>query len=125
MIEEMDAYLPAVADEYVKRRDTLFARLSAIPGVTTYKPGGAFYCFAQLPVDNAEDFCQWLLESFNYRGATVMLSTGHAFYATPGLGLDEVRIAYILNQRDLHAAMDVLEQALLAYPGRKGQNIPT
>lgn len=125
MIEEMDAYLPAVADEYVKRRDTLFTRLSAIPGVTTYKPGGAFYCFAQLPVDNAEDFCQWLLESFNYRGATVMLSTGHAFYATPGLGLDEVRIAYILNQRDLHAAMDVLEQALLAYPGRKGQNIPT
>lgn len=119
MIEEEPEYLPAVIAEYERRREVLFSRLAAIPGVLTYKPGGAFYCFARLPVHDAEHFCQWLLESFEYKGATLMLAAGNAFYATPGWGRDEVRIAYILKEEDLHAAMDCLEQALEVYPQRK------
>lgn len=118
MLEEYDTYLKPVVEEYAARRETLFKRLSAIPGVLTYKPGGAFYCFAKLPVEDADAFCHWLLESYSYNGATVMLSTGKAFYGTPGLGKDEVRIAYILNREDLNNAMDVLENALRVYPGR-------
>lgn len=113
-----EEYLPNVKREYDARRNTVYERLQAMPGVVSYKPGGAFYCFAQFPIDDADTFCQWLLEDFDLHGATVMLSPGQGFYATPGLGHNEVRIAYVLNTTDLHAAMDCLEAALQTYPGR-------
>jgi aspartate aminotransferase len=93
----------------------VYNRLQAMPGVVSYLPGGAFYCFAKFPLRSAEHFCLWLLESFEHEGATVMLSPGEGFYATPGLGRDEVRIAYILNEQDLEKAMDCLEVALETY----------
>lgn len=116
MLEMDNSYLDDVAQEYDRRRMVVYQRLKEMPGVVNYKPGGAFYCFARFPVDDAEDFCRWLLESFSHEGATVMLSPGSGFYATPGLGRDEVRIAYILNEQDLHQAMDCLEIALQQYP---------
>lgn len=119
MLQDDAAYLTGVKEEYERRRNLVYNRLQAIPGVTSYLPGGAFYCFASFPVDSAEDFCRWLLEEFEYKGATVMLSPGQGFYATPGLGKDEVRIAYVLNEQDLGSAMDCLEKALETYPGRK------
>jgi aspartate aminotransferase len=119
LLDVEDAYVEAVREEYDRRREILFNRLQGMPGVVSYNPGGAFYCFAKFPVESAEHFCQWLLESFEHNGATVMLSPGSGFYATPGLGEDQVRIAYILNRNDLDAAMDCLEKALAVYPGRK------
>ncbi|MCL4166019.1 UNVERIFIED_CONTAM: hypothetical protein GTU68_047008, partial [Idotea baltica] len=113
-----DTYMDNVKAEYDRRRKVVFTRLQAIKGVTSYLPGGAFYCFAEFPVQNADHFCQWLLEKFEHKGATVMLSPGEGFYATPGLGVNQVRIAYVLNTTDLHAAMDCLEEALKVYPGR-------
>ena len=80
---------------------------------------GAFYTVARLPVDNAEDFCRWCLEEFEYEGATVMMAPAAGFYTTPGAGLDEVRIAYVLKKADLEQALIVLRKALEAYPGRK------
>jgi aspartate aminotransferase len=111
-------YLLEVKSEYDRRRRIVYDRLQRMPGVTSYLPGGAFYCFARFPVRSAEHFCRWLLESFEYRGATVMLSPGEGFYATPGLGHNEVRLAYVLNQEDLGAAMDCLDSALEIYPER-------
>ena len=119
MLQDDGVYLKGVKEEYERRRNTVFERLQTMPNVDSYLPGGAFYCFARMPVDSAEDFCRWLLEDFEHEGATVMLSPGQGFYATPGLGIDEVRIAYVLNEEDLHAAMDCLEVALSVYPGRK------
>ena len=116
-LEAEPTYLEGVKEEYDKRRNVVYNRLQNIKGVVSYKPGGAFYCFARFPVENAEHFCKWLLQDFSYNGATLMLSPGEGFYATPGLGKDEVRLAYILNVQDLHAAMDCLEQALAVYPG--------
>lgn len=113
-----ESYLREVKAEYDRRRQTVYRRLQAMPGVVSYNPGGAFYCFAQFPIDDADNFCRWLLEDFEYEGATVMLSPGRGFYATPGLGHNEVRIAYVLNTNDLEAAMDCLERALMEYPGR-------
>ena len=117
MLEDDGAYLQGVKEDYTKRRDLVYERLSAMEGVKTYSPGGAFYCFARLPVADSEDFCRWLLEDFEYLGATVMLSPGPGFYATPGRGLDECRIAYVLNVHDLAKAMDCLARALELYPG--------
>lgn len=119
MLQDDTAYLAGVKEEYERRRDVVYKRLQKMAGVDSYLPGGAFYCFARFPVESAEDFCRWLLEDFEYQGATVMLSPGQGFYATPGLGKDEVRIAYVLNEKDLHAAMDCLEKALATYPGSK------
>ncbi len=120
---EMDeTYIEYVKAEYDRRRRVLFNRLQAMPGVVSYRPGGAFYCFAQFPIDSADKFCRWLLEDFDHQGATVMLSPGEGFYATPGLGHNEVRIAYVLNTNDLEAAMDCLQKGLEVYPGRKGDN---
>ncbi len=116
---EMDeTYLEEVKAEYDLRRQTVFNRLQQMPGVTSYLPGGAFYCFARFPIDDADCFCRWLLEEFEYQGGTVMLSPGAGFYATPGLGHNEVRMAYVINRKDLEAAMDCLERALEVYPGR-------
>ena len=90
-------------------------RLNAMPGVVCPNPGGAFYVIARLPIDDSDRFCQWLLESFSYEGATVMMAPGSGFYATPGLGRQEVRLAYVLNTEDLGKAMDCLEKALQEY----------
>lgn len=115
MLDEQTGYMEQVQQEYDRRRQVVYRRLSQMPGVQSYLPGGAFYCFAKFPLASAEHFCRWLLESFEYKGATVMLSPGEGFYATPGLGTDEVRIAYVLNPKELEAAMDCLEQALVEY----------
>jgi len=111
-------YFADVKAEYDRRRQYVYQRLQQLPGVQSYLPGGAFYCFARLPIDSADRFCRWLLTDFSHEGATVMLAPGEGFYATPGLGRQEVRIAYVLNERDLAAAMDCLAQALRVYPGR-------
>ena len=110
-------YFDTTKAEYKKRRDTIVTRLNAIPGVFCPNPGGAFYAMAKLPIDDADIFCQWLLESFSYNGKTVMLAPATGFYGTPGLGKQEVRLAYVLNTTAINSAMDCLEQALLAYPG--------
>jgi aspartate aminotransferase len=88
-------------------------------GVTCPLPGGAFYAMAELPVDNTEKFCQWLLEDFSFNGATVMMAPAAGFYATPGKGKSEVRLAYVLNKEDINAAMDCLEAALKEYNSKK------
>ncbi len=118
MLKDDTAYLDGVKEDYRGRRDLVYRRLRSMPGVFSYRPGGAFYCFVRLPVADSEDFCRWLLEDFEHEGATVMLAPGPGFYATPGLGVEECRIAYVLNEDDLDKAMDCLEAALAAYPGR-------
>ena len=104
--------------EYMARRDLMISRLNKMQGVYCPNPGGAFYAIAQLPIDDSDRFCQWLLESFSYNQQTVMLAPATGFYGTPGLGKHEVRLAYVLNQKDLNDAMDCLEKALMEYPGR-------
>ena len=89
-----------------------------MPGVFCPNPGGAFYAMARLPIDDADKFCQWLLESFSHEGHTVMLAPATGFYGTPGLGKNEVRLAYVLNVDAINHAMDCLEHALLEYPGK-------
>ncbi|MDX2249333.1 MAG: pyridoxal phosphate-dependent aminotransferase [Bacteroidia bacterium] len=113
------SFYDTIVTEYVARRDLLLSRLSQMEGVVCPRVTGAFYAMVKLPVDDSEKFCQWMLESFSHNGATVMMAPGAGFYATPGLGKDEVRIAYVLNQSDLKAAMDCLEAALKVYPGKK------
>lgn len=113
-----DTYFDATKAEYLKRRNVLVRRLNAMPGVICPKPGGAFYIMASLPVDDADKFCKWLLESFNHEQHTVMLAPGTGFYGTRGLGVKEVRLAYVLNSDDLNRAMDCLERALQAYAGK-------
>jgi len=112
-------YFEAVNKEYQSRRDIVYSALKAIPGVICEMPRGAFYVIAKLPVDNAEKFVVWLLESFEIEDETVMFAPAAGFYATPGLGEDEVRLAYILNKEDLTKAMHILKKALEVYPGRK------
>jgi aspartate aminotransferase len=111
-------YFDATKAEYKSRRDILVKRLNAMEGVVCPNPGGAFYAMAKLPIDDSDRFCQWLLESFEYAGATVMLAPATGFYGTPGLGKQEVRIAYVLNRSAINAAMDCLDRALKEYPGR-------
>jgi aspartate aminotransferase len=113
-----DDYFDGTREEYKRRRDVLVARLNAMEGVFCPNPGGAFYAMARLPIDDADRFCQWLLESFSHNGETVMLAPATGFYSTPGLGKNEVRLAYVLNVNDINAAMNCLEAALKAYPGR-------
>jgi aspartate aminotransferase len=108
-------YFNATKEEYIKRRDIMVSRLNAMPGVFCPNPGGAFYVIARLPIDDSDKFCQWLLESFSYNNQTVMLAPATGFYATNGLGKDEVRLAYVLNVNDLGKAMDCLEKALEEY----------
>ena len=111
-------YFNGTRAEYKLRRDTIVKRLNAIPGVFCPNPGGAFYAMAKLPIDNSDKFCQWLLESFNYNNQTVMLAPATGFYSTPGLGKQEVRLAYVINVDAINAAMDCLEKALEEYPGK-------
>ncbi|MEO7264065.1 MAG: pyridoxal phosphate-dependent aminotransferase [Ferruginibacter sp.] len=114
-----DNYFDTTKAEYKLRRDTIVKRLNEMPGVYCPNPGGAFYAMASLPIDNSDIFCQWLLESFSHNNQTVMLAPATGFYSTPGLGTDQVRLAYVLNVTDINAAMDCLEAALKVYPGRK------
>ncbi len=114
-IEDTQEYSAEVYEEYVARRKCLVDGLNRIPGVYSPIPMGAFYTVAKLPVDNADEFCAWCLSDFNYEGETVMMAPASGFYSTPGLGKDEVRIAYVLNQEDLKRALVVLEKALEKY----------
>jgi len=112
------SYFDNVVREYVQRRNIMIQGLNSIPGVFCPNPSGAFYCVAKFPVDDAEKFCQWLLEDFSHEGQTVMMAPANGFYATKGAGLQEARIAYVLNQEDLKKAVICLEKALEVYPGR-------
>jgi aspartate aminotransferase len=110
-------YFDDTKAEYKSRRDLIVTRLNAIEGVFCPNPGGAFYAMAKLPIDDADKFCQWLLEDFTFENQTVMLAPATGFYGTPGLGKQEVRFAYVLNLEDINKAMDCLEAALKVYPG--------
>ena len=111
-------YFDNVSNEYVSRRDLLVEGLNKIKGVICPKPKGAFYAIAQLPVDNAEKFAQWLLEEFDYNNETLMVAPAAGFYSTEGEGYNQVRIAYVLNLASLKKAIICLEEALKIYPGR-------
>ena len=117
-IDLPETYFDEPKREYQERRDLMVKRLQEMPGVFCPTPGGAFYAIAKLPIDDADTFCQWLLESFSHKKNTVMLAPASGFYGTAGLGKDEVRLAYVLNKQDLSDAMDCLEEALKIYPGK-------
>jgi aspartate aminotransferase len=117
-LETPQSYFDNVVAEYVERRNILVNGLNAIEGVFCPMPQGAFYAVAKLPVDDADVFCQWLLEDFSFEGQTVMMAPASGFYATKGLGKQEVRLAYVLNQDSLKKAVKCLEEALKVYPGR-------
>jgi aspartate aminotransferase len=112
------SYFDNVVAEYVQRRNIMIEGLNKIPGVFCPKPSGAFYCVAKFPVDDAEKFCQWLLEDFEFERQTVMMAPANGFYSTKGAGQQEARIAYVLNQDSLSKAVICLEEALKVYPGR-------
>jgi len=112
-------YFTATREEYKRRRDTVVEGLKKIPGVVCECPGGAFYLMAKLPVDSADTFQQWLLTDFDDNGDTVMFAPGESFYGTPGRGVDEIRIAYVLKEEDLARAMELLGKGIAAYNNRK------
>ncbi|MFA6402811.1 MAG: pyridoxal phosphate-dependent aminotransferase [Salinivirgaceae bacterium] len=111
-------YFTEVYDEYISRRNFMVEALNKMEGVICPKPKGAFYAIVKLPIDDSEKFCQWILSDFEYNNQTVMMAPASGFYATKGKGMNEVRIAYVLNKSDLKNAMETLEKALLVYPGR-------
>ncbi len=117
-IDTPKSYFEAVKKEYSERRKILVESLNNIPGVFCPNPGGAFYVVARFPVDNAEKFCRWILEEFSYENQTVMMAPASGFYSTPNKGIDEVRLAYVLNKEDLKKAIVCLEKALIEYPGK-------
>lgn len=117
-LDTPDDYLRDTYDEYVERRKCLIDGLNRIPGVYSPIPMGAFYTVAKLPVDDSERFCAWCLSDFNYENETVMMAPASGFYTTPGIGYNEVRIAYVLKKEDLNRALFILSKALEAYPGR-------
>ena len=119
-LDASEDYMRSVYDEYVERRKCLIDGLNRIPGVYSPIPMGAFYTVAKLPVDDSEKFCRWCLQEFSYEGATVMTAPAAGFYTTPGAGINQVRIAYVLKTEDLKKALLVLRKALEAYPGRTG-----
>lgn len=116
-IDAPEEYAREVYDEYVERRKCLIDGLNRIPGVYSPIPMGAFYTVAKLPVDSAERFCEWCLTDFEYERQTIMMAPAAGFYTTPGAGIDQVRIAYVLKKEDLIKALGVLQKALEAYPG--------
>lgn len=117
-IDTPQEYFDDVYNEYIARRDFMVEALNKMPGVYCPKPKGAFYSTVKLPVDDADKFSQWLLEEFEHKNQTVMLAPASGFYSTPGLGKNEVRIAYVLNTGDLKNAMEALAEALKVYPGK-------
>ena len=116
-LETPQSYFDNVIVEYVARRNTLVEELQKIEGVKVAKPKGAFYCIVELPVENADDFAQWLLEDFELNGETIMVAPAAGFYSTKGLGLNQVRIAYVLKKEDLIASVNILKEALKQYNG--------
>ena len=114
-LETPQSYFDAVIDEYVDRRNTLIAELQKIEGVKVAKPKGAFYCIAELPIKNSDDFAQWLLEHFDVDGETVMVAPAAGFYSTPGVGTNQIRIAYVLKKESLIKAVNIIKQALKVY----------
>ena len=118
-IDTPQSYFDEVISEYKERRDTLISELNKIEGVVVTTPKAAFYCIAQLPVDNTDDFAQWLLESYNSNGETVMVAPAGGFYSTPGVGLNQVRIAYVLKKEDLKRAVQILKDAIQIYNSKK------
>jgi aspartate aminotransferase len=117
-LDTPDSYFKAVNSEYIERRDFMVEALNKMPGVVCPKPKGAFYAVVQLPVDDSDKFARWLLEEFEYERQTVMVAPASGFYSTPGLGRNQVRIAYVLKISELKRAMQVLAKALECYPGR-------
>ena len=114
-LETPQSYFDEVIEEYIERRNILIEGLEAIDGVVVARPKGAFYLVAKLPVANADDFAQWLLESYDNNGETVMVAPAAGFYSTPGMGLSEVRIAYVLKKEDLKRSCEILKDALKVY----------
>lgn len=114
-LDTPQSYFDEVKAEYTSRRDLLVQGLANIKGVKVAEPGGAFYCMVQLPVDDADHFAQWLLESFDYQGETVMVAPAAGFYASPGAGKNQIRIAYVLKKEDLQKAIIILQKAIPAY----------
>jgi aspartate aminotransferase len=114
-LETPQSYFDDVIVEYVARRNTLISELKKIDGVKVASPKGAFYCIAELPVENADHFAQWLLEKFDYQNETVMVAPAAGFYSTEGLGLNQVRIAYVLNEKDLIRAVKIIKESLKVY----------
>lgn len=114
-LDTPQSYFDEVITEYRGRRDILVSELNKIEGVKVANPKGAFYCIAQLPIDNADDFAQWLLESYDLNGETVMVAPAAGFYSTPGVGLNEVRIAYVLKKEDLIRSVAILKDAIAVY----------
>tara|TARA_R110002124_G_scaffold230861_1_gene396072 strand:- start:545 stop:1021 length:477 start_codon:yes stop_codon:yes gene_type:complete len=114
-LDTPQSYFDEVISEYRERRDTLVSELNKIEGVKVANPKGAFYCIAELPIDNADHFAQWLLESYDFEGETVMVAPAAGFYSTPGVGLNQVRIAYVLKKEDLIKAVQILKEAISAY----------
>ena len=117
-LETPQSYFDEVIAEYKERRDVLVTELNKIEGVTVGNPNGAFYCIAKLPIDNADNFAQWMLESYDLNGETVMVAPAAGFYSTPGVGLDEVRIAYVLKKEDLIRSVAILKDAIAVYNAR-------
>ncbi|RCT55435.1 pyridoxal phosphate-dependent aminotransferase [Winogradskyella sp. KYW1333] len=114
-LDTPQSYFDDVITEYVKRRNILTSELEKIEGVTVAKPNGAFYCIAELPVKNSDDFARWLLQSFDYNNNTVMVAPAAGFYSTPGVGQNQIRIAYVLNEESLRTAVKILAEALKVY----------
>ena len=117
-LDTPQSYFDGVKTEYIARRDFVIEEINKIDGVFCPKPSGAFYCIARLPIDNADKFCQWLLEDFSFNNQTVMMAPATGFYSTPGAGINEVRLAYVLNKEDLKNAVICLKEALKVYPGK-------
>lgn len=117
-LDTPQSYFDGVKTEYIARRDFVIEEINKIDGVFCPKPSGAFYCIARLPIDNADKFCQWLLEEFSFNDQTVMMAPATGFYSTPGAGINEVRLAYVLNKEDLKNALICLKEALKVYPGK-------
>lgn len=118
-LDTPNSYFERVVDEYVSRRDCLVHGLNKIEGVFCPMPKGAFYAMARLPIRDSDHFCQWLLEEFRYKNATVMLAPATGFYSSPGAGKDEVRIGYVLKKEDLEQCVEILREALKIYPNKK------
>ncbi len=114
-LDTPQSYFDEVIDEYKERRDVLIKKLEEIPGVQVGHPKGAFYCIAQLPIKNSDAFAQWLLEEFDVDGETIMVAPAAGFYSTPGVGLNQIRIAYVLNKESLVKSVNILKQALAIY----------
>ena len=114
-LDTPDKYFDNVIEEYKKRRDTLIEQLNKIPGAKVSNPMGAFYCIVELPVDDANDFAKWLLEKFSLNNQTIMVAPAQGFYSSKNVGKNQIRIAYVLNQKDLISATNILNKALIQY----------